>query len=123
MYYNASKILFEYAAILRQHMTLQEKILWEELRHSKIGAKFRRQHPISRFIVDFYCHQHKLVIEVDGKIHLRPDIRSNDIERDQELRELGLTVIRFTNDDVESQLELVLKKIRLKIEVKSNFNP
>ncbi|MEX1002732.1 MAG: endonuclease domain-containing protein [Crocinitomicaceae bacterium] len=86
MYYNADKILFEYAALLRKHMTPEEKILWEELRHSRIGAKFRRQHPISRFVVDFYCHQHKLVIEVDGKIHLKPEVKAIDAERENEGR-------------------------------------
>ena len=115
MYYNADKILFEYAAQLRKHMTAEEKILWEELRHSKISAKFRRQHPISRFIVDYYCHQHKLVIEVDGKIHLKPEIKANDVEREGELKELGLTIIRFTNEEVNYQLEQVLEDIKAKL--------
>ncbi|MEX1002380.1 MAG: endonuclease domain-containing protein [Crocinitomicaceae bacterium] len=115
MYYNADKILFEYAAQLRKQMTPEEKILWEELRHSRIGVKFGRQHPISRFIVDFYCHKHKLVIEVDGKIHLKSEIKTNDLQRENELKELGLTVIRFSNEQVQQQLDWVLKEIKASV--------
>lgn len=115
MYYNADKILFEYAALLRNKMTPEEEILWEALRHSRIGAKFRRQHPISRFIVDFYCHKYKLVLEIDGKIHLKPEVKANDIERENELKALGLTILRFTNEEVNSQLEKVILKIKTKL--------
>ena len=71
MYYGASLEVMEKAKILGKSETDAEKILWERLRNKQLlGLKFRRQHPINIFIVDFYCHKIKLVVEVDGKIHL-----------------------------------------------------
>lgn len=75
---------------LRREMTLAEKILWEELRANKLGAHFRRQQIIQGFIIDFYCHQAALVIEVDGDIH---DLQKEEDERREKvLSEMGLRV-------------------------------
>lgn len=76
------------------------------------GLKFRRQHALSRFIADFYCHEKKLVIEVDGEIHDLPDIQENDNAKESWLKELGLKVIRFTNQQILNEMNQVLDEIR-----------
>jgi len=91
-------------------MTPAEKILWNELRANKLGVHFRRQQVIAGFIVDFYCHKSALVIEVDGDIH---DLqRDEDTRRENALREMGLRIVRFRNDEVVRDLSAVLRKIR-----------
>ncbi len=80
MFYNAPPIIFARAKALRQQMTNAEKRVWEMLRGKKIlGLKFRSQHPMYFFIADFYCHQLKLVIEIDGGIHQQPENKRNTI--------------------------------------------
>ena len=94
---------------LRRDMTPAENILWQELRANKLGIHFRRQQVIAGFIVDFYCHKSALVVEVDGDIHdLRKD---DDARRENVLREMGLRIVRFKNDEVLKRLPLVLQKI------------
>ena len=95
---------------LRQTQTPAEKKIWRVLRNRNLCSyKFRRQHPIGRFIVDFYCAQAKLVIEIDGASH--GDQEEYDQARTQWLNERGYTVIRFTNQDVKDRLENVAEKI------------
>lgn len=114
MHFGADAFSFKMAELLRQNMTLAEKILWEELKGKKLdGLKFRRQHSIGRFIVDFYCHQYRLVIELDGKIHLKTVIKLNDLNREEELKEHELKILRFENDEILNELPIVLDKIRL----------
>ena len=114
MFYGASPEIFRRAKLLRNHMTKTEEILWEALKDNKTnGLKFRRQHPINQFIVDFYCHKKKLVIELDGSIHENQDQKEKDEGRQFLLEEFGLKVLRFKNDEVISDLENVLNKIRL----------
>ena len=105
---------------LRQNMTPAEKILWQHLRakHFK-GLKFRRQQIIAGFIVDFYCHSIGLVIEVDGKIHDKQ--KDYDAERDNIIAAQGLTILRFTNQQVIENIELVLKTIAEKIEEAEDY--
>jgi very-short-patch-repair endonuclease len=94
---------------LRHEMTPAEKILWEELRANKLGVHFRRQQVIQGFIVDFYCHQAGLVIEVDGDIH---DLQKEEDERREKvLSALGLRIVRFGNDEVVRNLSAVVGKI------------
>ena len=94
---------------LRREMTPAEKLLWEELRANKLGVHFRRQQVIAGFIVDFYCHKSALVVEVDGDIH---DLQQDeDATREKVLRELGLRIVRFKNDDVVRNLSAVVGKI------------
>lgn len=93
-------------------MTPAESVLWGYLKGSQLGCKFRRQHPISVFIADFYCHQHKLILEIDGSIHLEPEVLQNDIERQALLESLGYKILRFTNDQIFKSLESVLSTIQ-----------
>ena len=95
---------------LRREMTPAEKLLWEELRANKLGVHFRRQQVIAGFIVDFYCHKAALVVEVDGDVH---DLQQEEDERREKvLREMGLRVVRFGNDEVVKNLSAVVGKIR-----------
>lgn len=91
-------------------MTNTEKILWQQLRTNKLGWHFRRQQIIHGYIVDFYCHQKSLIIEIDGEIHDHQI--EEDKERENALREYGFHIIRFKNEDVKRNLYQVLAKIR-----------
>ncbi len=94
-------------------MTPAEKQLWEALRNKQLdGLKFRRQHPVGNFILDFYCPACKLVIEVDGKIHDRPSQINRDNARTAKLMEYGYTVLRFRNEQVMKDLPQVLAEIK-----------
>lgn len=94
----------------RQNLTSSEALLWSRLKASRLGGfHFRRQQVIEPFIVDFYCHSASLVVEVDGDIH---DFHKGyDFERDQFLKELGYSILRFTNDEIEKNLDGVLEQI------------
>lgn len=97
---------------LRREMTPAEKILWEELRANKLGVHFRRQQVIAGFIVDFYCHKSALVVEVDGDVH---DLQQDeDARREKVLRELGLVIVRFRNDEIlrDAARSAVVEKIK-----------
>ena len=108
-----TKAKLERAKELRREMTPAEKLLWQEVRANKLGVRFRRQQVIQGFIVDFYCHKAGLVIEVDGDIH---DLQKEEDERREKvLRELGLRIVRFRNDEVGRNLSAVVGKIREQI--------
>lgn len=93
-----------------------EKLLWEALRNRKIGGlKFRRQFPFGRYIADFYCHEAKLIIEIDGISHEDRDQKNYDECRDQIMKINGLNVMRFKNDEIMNDLDRVLNKIALGI--------
>lgn len=111
MYFGAKPETFEAARILRKNMTLQEKLLWERLKLKQIcGVRFRRQHPVDFFIVDFYCHEARLVVELDGVVHNKR--RKYDDGRSSEMEKYYIKVIRFSNSEIENNIEDVLKKIR-----------
>ena len=94
-------------------MTEAEQFLWNKLRKKQLeGLKFRRQHPFGHFILDFYCHEKKLVVELDGGYHESAEQKKKDMERTFFLTEVGLTEIRFKNKDVIYNIELVLDEIR-----------
>lgn len=113
MFYGANSNTQRTAGILRRRMTLAEAVLWKRLKNKKIfNTKFRRQHPISIFIVDFYCHEHKLVIEVDGDIHNDEQSSQYDSARTAVLNNYGLKVIRFHNDEILYFIDSVLEKIQ-----------
>jgi cyclase len=112
MFLGANNLIFENAKRLRSNLTQAELVLWGYLNGKQLGAKFRRQHPINDYIADFYCHEHRLVIEVDGGIHSEPDVLANDIIRQQYLENNTLKVIRFTNYEVLNQIEKVLNTIK-----------
>ncbi len=112
MFYGASANIHEKARALRKRTTKTEQILWAILRNRQVlDLKFRRQHPIDIFIADFYCHEIKLVIEIDGGIHNKPENIIKDKQRTLHLELLGITVIRFTNNEVENNIENVIIEI------------
>ena len=115
MFYGASAIIHKQAKELRGNETMAEKVLWNYLSNNKLKVKFRRQHPISQFIVDFYCHELKLVIEADGEIHNKKENREYDQMRNEHLEALGLHVIRFRNDPILEHTELVVNYIQQKV--------
>ena len=98
------------AWLLRERMTPAEEVLWEALRDKQLeGLKFRRQHPVEQFVLDFYCPHFKLVVEMDGSIH---DTRAEeDAARTEHLSAFGYRVIRFRNKEVLENLPDVLKRI------------
>jgi len=97
---------------LRANMTGPEMRLWSRLRARQLqGLKFRRQHGIGPYIVDFYCSEQSLVIEVDGDSHADPDQMQKDQLRDRYLQSLGLRVIRYFNDDIMKNLDGVLEDL------------
>lgn len=103
---------FENARQLRRTETEAEKKLWLYLRNRRLmGKKFRRQHAIDTYILDFYCHESKLAVELDGPIHNGEMNRQYDKARTDVLAELGLRIIRFSNDEVMNDIERVLERI------------
>lgn len=104
-----NKYLKEARQSLRNKLTPEEVILWNRLKNSHLGYKFRRQHSIGRFITDFYCPEKKLVIELDGSQHL--DNIEYDIERSEYFESMEIKVLRFWNNDINKNLNGVLKKI------------
>jgi very-short-patch-repair endonuclease len=107
------KYLKEFRKELRNNPTKAEAKLWQALRKSQLdNRKFRRQHSIENFIVDFYCPAEKLIIEVDGKVHDNFVNNKYDFNRTKQLNELGFRIIRFSNEDVKNHLDLVLEAIK-----------
>lgn len=112
MFDSASHLIFEMAKGLRKNMTEAEKILWFHLKQKPDGFKFRRQHPLGIYIADLYCHKLKLVIELDGNVHDDPEVKINDEIRQRSIEESGITVVRFNNERILNDLEMVLKEIK-----------
>jgi very-short-patch-repair endonuclease len=107
----AANAIGQRAKELRKAQTAAEAILWEQIRARRInGLKFRRQHPVGRFIADFCCPETRLIVEVDGPIHSRQ--RQEDAARTARLEEEGYQVVRFTNDDVVNRLDSVIQSLR-----------
>ena len=104
--------LYQYGRELRQELTEAEKLLWTELRNRKLnGLKFRRQHPLDKFIADFYCNEKKLVVELDGGVHDEKINKEYDEARSAMLGALNIIVLRFKNEDVINNMKDVLRKI------------
>ena len=93
---------------LRSRMPTAEVALWQQLRNKARGVKFRRQTSIGNFIVDFYCAEARVVIELDGDSHYEGDAPHYDTKRDTELTRIGFRVLRFTNLEIVDDLERVL---------------
>jgi len=111
------KYLKRYRKTLRNNLTPAEAFLWKQLQHRKFkGRKFRRQPSIENFIVDFYCPEEQLIVELDGEIHKNPIAAANDEERTEKLENLGFKVLHFENKLVFDFLPSVLK------EIADNFN-
>lgn len=102
--------LIQNARALRANMTDAERAIWQHLRAEQMGVKFRRQVPIGRYIVDFVCFSHRLIIEIDGSQHADS---ASDKVRDAFLVAEGFKVLRFWNNEVLQQLDGVLEVVRL----------
>ncbi len=122
MHYCASKTVFQYAEILRKNMTDAEKIVWERLCKNQLGIRIRRQHPIYKYIAYYYCHELKLVIEIDGGIHLSKENREYDISRDITLNEFEIDIIRFPHAQVINNIDEIIEEIKTKIDELRNKN-
>ena len=111
------KYLEERRKELRSKLTPAEVFLWKCIQKKKLeGRKFRRQHSIQNYIVDFYCAEEKLIIELDGQVHFNVVQEEYDLERTSELESLGFKLIRFENKQVFEETVLVIETI------KRNFN-
>ncbi len=110
-----NKYLIERRKHLRNHLTSAEATLWKSLQRKQLeGRKFRRQHSVFNFIVDFYCPSERLIIELDGAVHLGFAQRNNDLERTLKLEKEGFKVLRFENKFVFESLDWVLSEIASK---------
>ena len=109
-------LLIDHAKAMRNEPTEAESILWEMLRSKKTGYKFRRQHPIDKFIPDFVCLDKKLIVEVDGDYHLTEEQIELDKARTILLEELGYRIIRFSNEDIKSASHFVIEKIKSELQ-------
>ena len=106
---HVSPIIRARAQELRRHPTRAEAVLWQGLRAHRLGGlKFRRQHPIGRFVADFYCHSQRLIIEIDGDVH----DKERDAARSEYLEDRGYRIIRFRNEEVLDNMDRVLSAIR-----------
>ncbi|AMQ57498.1 endonuclease domain-containing protein [Algoriphagus sanaruensis] len=123
LFYGASPEIHRRAKELRKRMTSAEKVLWHFLKNKSVdGFKFRRQHPINKYIVDFYCHQIKLVIEVDGGIHDEIEQKEYDAGRTSALEEFGLKVIRFRNEEILYRINSVITHISRYLKFEQSIN-
>lgn len=91
---------------------MPERILWKHIRNKQLGYKFRRQHGISKYVVDFYCSPIHLVVEVDGMVHGEETVAERDIIRENFFKNLGLHIKRYMAKDINSNLELVLNDLK-----------
>jgi len=101
---------------LRKDMTLSEVLLWQEIRKKSLGVEFHRQVPIDNYIVDFYCHELMLAIEVDGNSHNFDEVYEKDVIRQQKLEQLGVNFIRIEDLDVKKGMNNILNELKSKIE-------
>lgn len=102
---------------LRQNETLAEKHIWSQLRNRNFhGLKFKRQYSISKYIVDFYCAEHKIAIEVDGSIHDLAENKEYDKDRQQQLEKYGIRFIRITNEEYMGNPNKAFNKIKINFE-------
>ncbi|HOW24682.1 MAG TPA: endonuclease domain-containing protein [Bacteroidales bacterium] len=113
IYFGASSEMLKIAGELRIEMTQAEKILWEQLRNKQLlGFRFRRQHPIGEFVVDFFCYEVMLVIKLDGEVHHTSYQEERDRERTNILKNFGIIEVRFRNEEIMNDLDHVLAKIK-----------
>ena len=113
---DAPSYIMKRAVILRANMTVPEKLLWEHIKENKLEFKFRRQHPYSYYIFDFYCHQLKIIIEIDGPNHNTDRQNWYDKSKDKYLQDFGFTILRFSNQEVLNNISDVISEIKLAIE-------
>lgn len=109
------ELLRAFAYENRGNPTDAERIMWNYLRDNKLGYRFRRQHVIGDFITDFVCLKKHLIIEIDGEYHAEEEQQMLDEQRTAWLQSQGFTVIRFTNEQVLTNIEQVLREIKVEI--------
>ena len=97
---------------LRQESTIPERMLWLKLKNKQLGVRFRRQYSIGNYIADFCSPRQKIIIEIDGGVHEYDEQRYYDDDRQKTIEEIGFKVLRFTNEDVEKQIDMVAEKIK-----------
>jgi very-short-patch-repair endonuclease len=113
MHFGAKADTFRYAEYLRQNPTKAEEILWERLRKNQIECvRFRRQHPLLRYVPDFYAHAVKLVVELDGEIHDEEVVKLADAFREENIKLHGIKILRYRNEDVYNFIDDVVEDIR-----------
>ncbi len=112
-YLKNKQFLTETRRKLRNNATAAEQVLWEEIRRKKLGVKFRRQYSFGTYIMDFYCPEIKLGLEVDGDIHLSQ--KDFDVYRTRTLNEYGITILRFANSQIFIHLQNCVQEIKLQI--------
>lgn len=110
-------LLKGHAKEMRNNPTDAEAYLWKNLKGRALGVQFRRQCVILDYIADFYCPEHHLVVEVDGKYHETPEQKAWDEERTRELGQQGYNILRFTNEQVLYDIDSVIKEIKNFIEI------
>ena len=109
------ELLKQNAKANRKNPTEAEAVMWKALRGNNLGVRFRRQHPISDYIVDFVCLSHGLVIEIDGGYHNIEEVKKYDEERTFYLEKEGFSVLRFTNEQVLGDLDNVIETIKQRL--------
>ena len=114
-------LLKDFAHQNRNVMTDAELLLWRNIRHGALGVKFRRQHIIGDYIVDFICLSQKIVIEVDGGYHEEESQKREDLIRQKRLESMGYTVLRFSNSEIFESVENVLLTIKKNITLNLPF--
>ena len=116
--------LVDLAKSLRKNMTLGEVALWRKIKSKKLGVRFSRQIPIDQYIVDFYCKDLQLAIEIDGSVHFEEGQQTKDMSRQKSLESLGVRFIRFSDLDVKNNLNWVLEAIKNEVEnIRPTPNP
>ncbi len=110
------KELRERRQFLRCHSTEPEKLVWERIRKKQLhGVGFRRQVSIGGYVVDFYCPQLRLAIEIEGSSHERQETREYDVVREEAISELGIEILKYTNEEVQDSIDRVVADIRQKV--------
>ncbi len=104
------------AGVLRKNSTLSEVLLWKEIKSKNLGIEFHRQVPIDNYIVDFFCHEFLLAIEVDGSSHDSPNQFKSDRERQDKLEMLGVNFIRIDDLEIKTNLDGVMNYLKIKIQ-------
>jgi len=107
---------------LRKNMTYGEILLWQEIREENLGFQFHRQVPIKNYIVDFFCHELYLAIEIDGSYHDHPEVSVSDFTRQQEIEKLGVNFLRFNESEVRKNLSDAVEDIHNWIILNHNQN-
>tara|TARA_R110000868_G_scaffold368227_1_gene631226 strand:- start:65045 stop:65485 length:441 start_codon:yes stop_codon:yes gene_type:complete len=109
--------LRKFARELRKNSTLGEVLLWKKISRRKLGVQFHRQVPIQNYIIDFYCHEIKLAIEVDGGSHYTSEQKDKDLIRDYNLNQLGINILRIDDLDVKSNMDSVIRFLKNRIDL------